>query len=209
MTSEGGNRRRRLTFDERRKEFISEAIQFFAEEGFESSTRELARRLGVTQPLLYRYFPSKRDLIGEVYETVYVNRWRDEWEAMIGDRSRPVRIRMADFYDSYTEVVFRSDWMRIFLFSGLKGFDINRRYMKRVKERILVPIVRECRHEAGLADLTPSKAEIEYAWVMHGGIYYYGVRKLIYEQAKLKNKRFVIEASLDAFLMEIANLRGE
>jgi hypothetical protein len=35
-------------------------------------TRDLARRLGVTQPLLYRYFPSKDDLIKEVYRTVYL-----------------------------------------------------------------------------------------------------------------------------------------
>ena len=63
-------RRRRLPSDERRREFVTRAVEFFAEEGFESSTRGLAKRLGVTQPLLYRYFPSKEDLIQEVYETV-------------------------------------------------------------------------------------------------------------------------------------------
>ena len=201
-------KRRRLSSGQRREEFIAKAIEFFAQEGFESSTRELARRLGVTQPLLYRYFPSKDDLISEVYKAVYVNRWRDDWDAMIADRSIPIRERMIAFYDSYTEVVFRADWMRIFLFSGLKGVDINRRYMRRVRDRVLVPIVRECRHEAGLSDLTPSEAEVEYAWVMHGGIYYYGVRKLVYEGTQLDNKLFVIESSLDAFLMEIAQLRG-
>jgi len=206
--SESPPKRRRLSSEKRREEFIAKAIEFFAQEGFESSTRELARRLDVTQPLLYRYFPSKDDLISEVYKAVYVNRWRDEWDAMIADRSIPIRERMIAFYDSYTEVVFRADWMRIFLFSGLKGVDINRRYMQRVRDRVLVPIVRECRHEAGLSDLTPSEAEVEYAWIMHGGIYYYGVRKLIYEGTQLDNKLFVIESSLDAFLMEIAKLRG-
>lgn len=202
------NKRKRLSSGERRKEFIAKAIEFFAQEGFESSTRELARRLGVTQPLLYRYFPSKDDLIAEVYNAVYVSRWRDDWDTMIADRSQPIRQRMIAFYDSYTNVVFRTDWMRIFLFSGLKGVDINRRYMRRVKDRILIPIIRECRFEAGLNDTTPSPNEIEYAWIMHGGIYYYGVRKLIYEGGQLDNKRFVIESSLDAFLMEIAKLRG-
>ncbi|MCG6902624.1 MAG: TetR/AcrR family transcriptional regulator [Rhodobacter sp.] len=201
-------KRKRLSSAERREEFIAKAIEFFAQEGFESSTRELARRLGVTQPLLYRYFPSKEDLIAEVYKVVYVNRWRDEWDAMIADRSQPIRERMTAFYHSYTDVVFRADWMRIFLFSGLKGVDINQRYLRRVRERILDPIVRECRFEAGFPDLTPSAAEIEYAWVLHGGIYYYGVRRLIYESAELDNKSFVIESSLDAFLMEIAKLRG-
>ncbi|HEY0912661.1 MAG TPA: helix-turn-helix domain-containing protein, partial [Bradyrhizobium sp.] len=56
-------KQRRLSPDDRRKEFVAKATEFFSEEGFGGGTRDLARRLGVTQPLLYRYFPSKDDLI--------------------------------------------------------------------------------------------------------------------------------------------------
>lgn len=201
-------KRRRLSSDERREEFIAKAIEFFAAEGFESSTRELARRLGVTQPLLYRYFPSKDDLIAEVYETVYVKRWRDDWDEIIVDRNQPLRDRLVAFYDSYTDVVFKSDWMRIFLYSGLKGVDINRRYIARVKARVLVPILKECRHEAGLSELEPTQAEIDYAWVMHGGIYYFGVRKQLYARQDLSNKDFAIRASIDAFLAHLPEVRA-
>lgn len=200
-------RRKRLSSEERREEFLSEAIEFFAQEGFESSTREFARRLGVTQPLLYRYFPSKQDLISEVYDRVYVQRWRDEWADLLSDRSRPVRDRLIEFYAAYTDVVFKDEWMRIFLFSGLKGVDINRRYMKLVRERILEPILREIRHEAGLADIEPTDEEVEFAWITHGGIFYYGVRTLIYEASVLDNKSFVIETSIDAFLNHIGQIR--
>lgn len=165
-------RRRRLPSDERRQEFVTRAVEFFAEEGFESSTRGLAKRLGVTQPLLYRYFPSKEDLIQEVYETVYVNRWRPEWADLIADRSRPLSDRLNAFYRAYTEVIFNREWMRIYLFSGLKGVDINRRYMQLVRQRILEPIVREARAEAGLPEAEPRDDEVEFAWVMHGGIFY-------------------------------------
>ena len=200
-------RRRRLTSEERREEFLTKAIEFFAQEGFESSTRELARRLGVTQPLLYRYFPSKKDLISEVYDAVYVQRWREEWAAILADRSRPVRERLIDFYIAYTDVVFHNDWMRIFLFSGLKGVDINRRYMKLVRTRILEPILREIRFEQGLEDLTPTEAEVEFTWIMHGGIFYYGVRTLIYEESVLNNKRIVIETSIDSYLGHVGQVR--
>lgn len=196
-----------MSSEARRKEFINKAIEFFAQEGFESSTRELARRLGVTQPLLYRYFPSKNDLIAEVYDAVYVKRWKNEWGDLLADRSRPLRERLVEFYDAYTEVVFHNDWMRIFLFSGLKGVDINRRYMQLVRERILEPILSEIRFEEGLEDLTPTDEEVEAAWIMHGGIYYYGVRKLIYENATLNNKRFVIETAIDSFHGHIAAIR--
>lgn len=199
--------RRRLSSEERRKEFLAKAIEFFAQEGFESSTRELARRLGVTQPLLYRYFPSKNDLIAEVYDAVYVKRWQDEWGDLLRDRSRPVRERLVEFYNAYTEVVFHNDWMRIFLFSGLKGVDINRRYMQLVRERILEPILEEIRFEAGLDTLHPTDEEVEAAWIMHGGIYYYGVRTLIYEVSILNNKSFVIETAIDSFLLQIPSVR--
>jgi AcrR family transcriptional regulator len=86
-TQEAEPKRRRLPSAERREEFILKAIDFFAEEGFESSTRGLARKLGVTQPLLYRYFPSKEDLISEVYDAVYVQRWQPEWGELLADRA--------------------------------------------------------------------------------------------------------------------------
>lgn len=202
-------RRKRMASAERREEFLSKAIEFFAQEGFESSTRELARRLGVTQPLLYRYFPSKKDLISEVYDRVYVQRWRDEWADLLTDRSRPVRDRLVEFYTAYTEVVFKDEWMRIFLFSGLKGVDINRRYMKLVRERILEPILCEIRHEAGCEDLEPTEEEVEFAWITHGGIFYYGVRTLIYEASVLNNQAFVIETSIDAFLKHVGQVRDD
>ncbi len=201
-------RRRRLPSDERRREFVTRAVEFFAEEGFESSTRGLAKRLGVTQPLLYRYFPSKEDLIHEVYETVYVNRWRPEWAGLIGDRSRPLADRLNEFYNAYTDVIFNREWMRIYLFSGLKGVDINRRYMQLVRQRILEPIVMEARAEAGLPEAVPRDDEVEFAWVMHGGIFYYGVRDLIYESCVSADKQQVIADAVAAFLHGLALKRG-
>src|ERR1700757_1334909 len=144
-------KQRRLSPDDRRKEFVAKATEFFAEEGFGGGTRALARRLGVTQPLLYRYFPSKDDLIKEVYRTVYLEPLGDGWEKLLSDRSRPLRDRLQEFYRGYTDVLFSRKWIRIYLYSGLKGLDINRWYVGVVREQILTRIVRECRHELGLS----------------------------------------------------------
>lgn len=188
-------KRKRMSSSERREDFITKAIAFFAEEGFESSTRGLARRLGVTQPLLYRYFPSKDDLILAVYDAVYVNRWRPEWEMILTDRSRSLEERLNTFYSVYTDVIFNREWMRIYLFSGLKGAEINRRYMQLVRQRILEPIVSEARAEFGLSPCLASDSEIEFAWVMHGGIFYYGVRVLIYDSAlEIRTDRVIADA---------------
>ncbi|MFT6074968.1 MAG: AcrR family transcriptional regulator [Yoonia sp.] len=198
--SEKPIKRKRMPYAERREDFINQASAFFAEEGFESSTRGLAKKLGVTQPLLYRYFPSKDDLISEVYDAVYVKRWRSEWEAILRDRTRPLKDRLNTFYNVYTDVIFNRQWMRIYLFSGLKSADINRRYMQLVRKRILEPILTEARAEFGLPDLPARDCEVEFAWIMHGGIFYYGVRDLIYETALSTNKERVIADAMEAFI---------
>ena len=203
----GGAKQTRLSPDERRQEFVAKATEFFSEEGFGGGTRALARRLGVTQPLLYRYFPSKDDLIKEVYRTVYLDPLETGWEKLLTDRSRPLRDRLLEFYRAYTDAIFTRKWLRIYLYSGLKGLDINRWYVGMVKDKILTRIIRECRHEVGLAvQSKPSAAELELAWVFHGGIFYYGVRKYIYESPVLEDKERIIADALDVFLAGFARV---
>jgi AcrR family transcriptional regulator len=202
-----GIKQRRLSPEERRREFVAKATEFFSEEGFGGGTRALARRLGVTQPLLYRYFPSKDDLIKEVYRTVYLDPLETGWEKLLTDRSRPLRDRLLEFYRTYTDAIFTRKWLRIYLYSGLKGLDINRWYVGMVKDKILTRIIRECRHEVGLAAQNkPSSTELELAWVFHGGIFYYGVRKYIYESPVLEDKERIIGDALDVFLAGFARI---
>jgi AcrR family transcriptional regulator len=203
------SKQKRLSPDDRRREFVAKATEFFAEQGFGGGTRDLARRLGVTQPLLYRYFPSKDDLIREVYRTVYLEPLDTGWEKLLTDRSRPVRDRLREFYGGYTNVIFTRKWLRIYLYSGLKGLDINRRYVGVVQDKILTRIIRECRHEAGLpAQGKPTAAELEMAWVFHSGMFYYGVRKYIYESPVLEDKEQMIADALDVFLAGFERVFG-
>jgi len=190
-------KQKRLSPDDRRKEFVAKATEFFAEQGFGGGTRDLARRLGVTQPLLYRYFPSKDDLIKEVYRTVYLEPLDTGWEKLLADRSRPLRSRLMEFYNAYTKVIFTRKWLRIYLYSGLKGLDINRWYVGMVRDKILSRIIRECRHEAGLPMQT-----------RHSGIFYYGVRKYIFESPVLEDKERMISDALEAYLAGFERVFG-
>jgi len=202
-------KQKRLSPDDLRKEFVVQATEFFADEGFDGGTRDLARRLGVTQPLLYRYFPSKDDLIKEVYRTVYLEPLETGWEKLLADRSRPLSDRLREFYHAYTKVIFTRKWLRIYLYSGLKGLDINRWYVGVVRDKILSRIIRECRHQAGLlVQSKPTAPEIEMAWVFHSGIFYYGVRKYIFESPVLEDKERMIGDAVDAFLAGFEQVFG-
>jgi hypothetical protein len=106
-------------------------------------------------------------------------------------------------------VIFTRKWLRIYLYSGLKGLDINRRYVGVVQDKILTRIIAECRHEAGLpAQSKSTAAELEMAWVFHSGIFYYGVRKYIYESPVLEDKERMISDALDAYLAGFERVFG-
>ncbi|MEG3619263.1 TetR/AcrR family transcriptional regulator [Magnetovibrio sp. PR-2] len=175
--------RKRMEREEREAHIVEEAIQFFAENGFEGKTRDLADRIGITQPLLYRYFPSKESLIERVYEEVYVSRWDTNWETMVVDRDRPLQDRLTQFYKEYAKAVYDYVWVRIFVFSGLRGIDINNRYLGHLRSRYLEPVCLELRHAYGLPDASEvpiSDEEVEHVWSLHGMFFYRGIRHFVY-----------------------------
>lgn len=192
-------RRTRMLPDARRNDVLEQAIRYFADEGFDGGTRGLAKRIGITQPLLYRYFPSKDDLVNEVYRAVYLDRWQDAWETGLKERSLPLEARLMRFYASYTGVVFDRNWMRIFFFAGLKGLDINVRYLSRVQTALLDPIRAETCLAFG-ADAADAPAGLQdLLWNMHGAIFYHGVRMNIYGAKDVDVPR-VIESAVAGFM---------
>lgn len=194
---------RRLAPADRRRQILDAAISYFSEVGFDGTTRGLAERLEVTQPLIYRYFPSKEDLVRAVYEEVYLSRWRSEWLELLGDRKIPLRDRLVSFYERYTDAIFEPKWMRIYMFAGLRGLDINRWWINFVENQVITKICAEVRIDMGLPSpdenpLTPE--EIDLYWMFHAGIFYYGMRSHVYGIAPRTALKPFIELSVAGLL---------
>lgn len=193
--------RRRLPRNERERLIVDEAIRFFAEVGFEGQTRALAQRLGVTQPLLYRYFPDKEALIERVYEEVFEGGWDPEWEVMLADRSQPLAARLHKLYRLYTLENFTYERVRLFMFAGLKDRAIASRYLTFLREHLFIPLAREMRASAGLdATAQPSEAEIEVAAGLHGAVGYVGLRRWVYQTAVEIDVNAAVAALIEAFV---------
>jgi AcrR family transcriptional regulator len=192
---------RRLAPEVRERQIVLKAVDHFATHGFSGSTRELARQLGVTQPLLYRYFPSKEALIDRVYEEVY--QWDTHWESVIKDRDIPIQDRMVKFYSAYSTVILRREWIRIFIFAGLTREGINTKYLARLRERVFLPVMAEIRSAYDLPAPTGAKQreiDLELIWSLHASIFYLGVRKWIYGLPVTDNVEDHIARQVDAFL---------
>lgn len=194
---------RRMSPEDRRAQILNAAIQYFSEAGFASQTRELSKRIGISQPLLYRYFPSKQDLIDEVFQVVFLNQWNPAWIDTLQDHSQPLEKRLLDFYRLYAQATYRPEWIRIYMFAGLAGMALNRKYLKIVRDRLLVVMCQEFR--AAFLQSHPQKAslikkpilprEIEVAWNLHGSMFYWAVRSNIFNSgSRLRFDRKVEDA---------------
>ena len=195
--------RRRLKREDREREIAQAAVAFFAEVGFDGDTRELARRMGVTQSLIFRYFPSKAALIERVYQEVYVGRWNTYWESIITDRSMPLQERLLRFYKDYARVALTYDWVRIFMFSGLRGENINTRYLEFLRSRVLEPIAIELRVELGLPgfDEVPlSEEEVELIWGINARVFYLGQRLWIFNAPLTLDIDQIIDQTITSYL---------
>lgn len=200
---------KRMDRDEREALIVDEAVCFFAEHGFEGKTRELAKRIGITQPLLYRYFPSKESLIERVYDEVYVRRWKPDWDGVITNRNRGLEDRLCQFYKEYARAVYDYVWVRIFVYSGLKKVDINDRYLAIVRSKVLEPVCREMRHSHGLPNCNEvpiTDDELELAWGLHGAFFYRAIRRYIYNIETTVITDEVIENDVRTFLRGVPDV---
>jgi AcrR family transcriptional regulator len=175
--------RKNMKAAERERVILDEAIRFFAEHGFEGQTRELAKRVGIAHSAIYRHFPSKDALIERVYEHIYVSRWNPKWETIITDGSRPLEDRLVQFYREYVDRIFHYDWVRIFVFSGMRSYNITGRYLTIVREKLVLPVCLELRKELRSQTSLQSpvtEREEEAVWGLHGQIFYIAIRKFVY-----------------------------
>jgi AcrR family transcriptional regulator len=172
----------RLRAEERQQQILHGAIRYFSEMGFAGQTRELSRRLGITQPLLYRYFKSKKDLIDQVYVHVFMGRWQPQWITLLQDEAVPLGERLVHFYEAYARATYQPEWIRIYMFAGLESSDLNRRYLQLIKKDLLIPCCLQLRKYCGVADdrQPVSEQEIEFYWTLHDGLFYTAIRETIY-----------------------------
>jgi len=77
----------RLPAAERRLELIETAVRVFSEGSYRgTTTAEIARAAGVSEPILYRHFASKRDLYFAALDHVWAQA-RAAWEAALADEA--------------------------------------------------------------------------------------------------------------------------
>jgi AcrR family transcriptional regulator len=105
----------RLDSDERRKAIVTAAVPLFARKGFAgTTTKELAEAAGISEALLFRHFPSKKLLYGEILR--------------LGCEGDPALERLATLEPSSATLVHMTTFMvRYFLLGGADRVELDTR----------------------------------------------------------------------------------
>ncbi len=196
----------RMPAKERRAQILDKAFDFFSENGLTAQTRALADACGVSQRLLYSFFPSKASLISAVYEAEIAGPFKAIWFVRLKDRQVPMEKRLTDFYLEYYDAILTRRWLRLFIYSSLAEVEIAPTYIADIVRNLLQIITDEAAFEAGV--IPPSSLAIrqEIGWVLHGNISHLGIRRHVYKDTTSVPVNTVIEMHVIAFLASIDTL---
>ena len=120
------------------------------------------------------------------------------------DRRIPLDQRLKDFYKSYLSTFDDYAWIRVSVYSGLRGNNLVSRYIDMVIERVIYAISHELRHECGLAAIASGeipKLDLELTWNFHSTIIYFLMRRYVFQKQPCDENNAVVEQMVDQLLV--------
>ncbi|HUQ92452.1 MAG TPA: TetR/AcrR family transcriptional regulator [Bryobacteraceae bacterium] len=127
--------KQRMSSGQRRAAIVDAAVQLFAQNGFRgTTTRQIAAAVGVSEPVLYMHFQTKRDLYSAIIEKMaggaLGEQHMKEMAAIAGTRDdeRFFRYLAHEMLKWHEEEPAR---MRILLFSALEGHELSEMFYQR------------------------------------------------------------------------------
>ncbi|MFC2969239.1 TetR/AcrR family transcriptional regulator [Acidimangrovimonas pyrenivorans] len=197
---ERGGTPSRMPHAERRAQILATASEFFADYGLTAQTRRLAEECGISQRLLYRFFPTKEDLLAEVYREEILGAFKGVWFAELGDRSRSVEERLTVFYTDYLRNTLSRKWLRLFMYASLSESAMAPDYISSIITQLLELIMSEAAHERGVILPDDKPALHEMGWTLHGAISHYAIRRHLYRASHTLPEERVVEMHVRMFL---------
>jgi AcrR family transcriptional regulator len=192
----------RLSSDERRASIIDAACKLFSEKGFRgTTTRELAATVGVTEPVLYEHFKTKRDLYAAIIETKAkqgidsVNALAEQYANSNDDRGffKAFGLNIVEWYTHDPVVV------RLLLFSNLEGHELKDLFHERGSccFSVVISHIERRIQQGAIRAIDPAIA----ARAFFGMVAHYALTGLIFGFAPFsKPTEQVIDEMVDIFL---------
>jgi hypothetical protein len=130
---------------------------------------------------------------------------------LLTNKKIPLRQRLLKFYSEYARRIMDYHWIRIFLYAGLLGSEINKNYLDLLRSRIIYKICHAARDEAGLSKLSDnelSERDLQLVWALQGSILYLAIQRHVYRNLSDDGIDGIIEDRVDAFLKGALSVVG-
>ena len=199
--------RPRLKAPDRRSQILAAALEVFAEQGFHGTpTRELARRAGVSEALVFQHFPTKEDLIRAILEHVGFEERIQFMESHLAPMP-PRQALRAIAEHLLTNLRERPDLFRVVFFGIMETPHLAREFYQKFLSRLLALETRLFeRAFAERAGGLPA-ARVDPAVVarsFHGSLIFYNLAGAIVRVEPLpSDPRAMAEAIVNIYLPEV------
>jgi AcrR family transcriptional regulator len=191
----------RMKGDQRRASIVAEAIRLFAEKGFRgATTRELASALGVTEPVLYQHFRTKRDLYTAIIQTKAqegAQRGRNLRGYLKGDDDRAFFTELADLILQHYEE--DPAYSRLLFFSALERHELADLFFEQQVVQffnVVAGYIRRRRRAGGFKDVNPQVAARSFI----GMVGYHGQLQLLFGAELKPARRKLADQIVNLFL---------
>ena len=192
----------RMKSEQRRAAIVRTAIRLFAEKGFRgATTRELAASLGVTEPVLYQHFATKRALYSAIIEEKAREASQDAGRlralAEAGDDRAFLRALAATILDRYEN---DADLTRLLLFSCLERHELSELFFERLVQEFYKLVAGYIRHRIRAGAFRPLNPDIAARGLI-GMIAYQGLMALLFPgRIGVPNRKRVVDEMTAVFL---------
>jgi len=194
--------KRRMSAMGRREHILKGAMRIFAQKGFRgTTTREIARRLNISEALMFKYFPSKKAL----YRAIIQKR-TDASEEMLFPREAVQAKDDRQVFRSIASYLIQKNtedptFMRLILYSALEGHDLSRIFFENhamEKTRLLSGYIRQRIKEKAFKKVPP----MMIARAFMGMVIHYVEYQEIYGMKKLFrfSRKKIVDTLVDTFL---------
>jgi AcrR family transcriptional regulator len=154
--------KKRMPKQERQEQIIQGAMRIFADKGFrDTTTREIAQRLGISEALMFKYFPSKEAL----YRAIIKKRIDRAEEMLFPPEVIQAKDDRKVFQGIATNLIERNVqdpiFMRLLHFSALEGHELARLFFTnhaQKKIKLLARYIEQRRQEGVFRKVPPELA---------------------------------------------------
>lgn len=202
----------RLPATERRQAIISAAVRLFSQKGFRgTTTRELASAVGVSEPVIYQHFKTKRELYEAIIESKskVVDGDLGLWAETACGAKEPANDREA--FLALARMIWRwheqdRELARLLQFSALEGNELADMFFARHAQGFIEQVSNRIRARMEAKAFRDGNADL-LAWLFIGMVGHYAESVSVFGfDPVTTDHEEVIAVSVDVFLRGVLNV---